>query len=153
MPCPTNTQNHTGPAQPYSCLAVYLDNANRGHHVLLRQGHGDPAGFGLLHAVNDHNIDEHSIATTIVNSAAGIFQPNLSTDPDSGGPAGGQRYLYGMTYEVGSLGLVSVEVREDRAPSTASTDNDSLGVLTAYCVGMTRCPDEVDESIEQSTGG
>ncbi|MGB6162786.1 MAG: hypothetical protein WBF75_09475 [Pseudonocardiaceae bacterium] len=105
----------------------------------MRQGHADPAGFGLLHAVGDHNIDENSIATTIVNSAAGIAQGN-------------NRFLYGMTYEIAGLGLLSVEVLEDRQPSTASPDSDALGVLTAYCVGMTRCPDEVDESIEQSTG-
>ena len=48
------------------------------------------------------------------------------------------------------IGLVKVEVIEDRSPSTASPDEEELGVLTAYCVGVTRCPDEVNESIEES---
>jgi hypothetical protein len=32
QPCPAGTTNYTGPAQqPYNCLAVYSDNAGRGH--------------------------------------------------------------------------------------------------------------------------
>jgi hypothetical protein len=104
----------------------------------LRQGHADPAGFDLLHALQDHNVDEHTIATVIFNSAAGEDQ-------------GANRFRYGLRFEVAGLGLVAVEVIEDRSPSTASPDRQGLGVLTAYCVGMTRCPDEVNESIEQST--
>jgi hypothetical protein len=138
QPCPSGTTNYIGPAQPYSCLAVYSDNAGRGHPVPLRQGHADPAGFGLLHALQDHNVDEQTIATIIVNNAAGVAQGN-------------NRFIYGLRFEVAGLGLVAVEVLEDRNPSTAAPDGQELGVLTAYCKGMTRCPDEVNTSIEQST--
>lgn len=136
--CPVGTTNYSGPAQPFSCLAVYSDNANGGHPVGLRQGRPDPAGFGLLHVITDHNLDELSIATTITNNAGGIAQGN-------------NRFLYGMRYEIAGVGLIAVEVIEDRSPSNAAPDAFSLGVVTAYCVGMTRCPDEVDQSIELST--
>jgi hypothetical protein len=92
-----------------------------------------------LHAVQDHNLDEHSIATTIVNSAAGILRPD-------------GRFTYGLIYQVGGVGLIAVEVIESRSPSNEPGDQEGLGVVTAYCRGMDRCPDEVDRSIEQSTG-
>lgn len=145
MPCPAETQNKQGNQWPYSCLAVYQDNGNHGHGVLLRQGHADPNGFGLLHAEQDHNVDELTLATTIVNNRVSL--PN--TRP-SGGPT---RRLYGMAYEVGPFNLVTVEVAEETAPSNQSGDNHQLGVLTAYCLGMTRCPDEVNASVQRSVGG
>jgi hypothetical protein len=58
-----------------------------------------------------------------------------------------------MSYEIGPFDIVDVEVVEERATSGASGDGSPLGVLSAYCLGMDRCPDQVDASVEASTGG
>lgn len=70
-------------------MAYYRDNGNTGHPVLLRQG--AKQDFGYLHAFLDHGLDEESIATVIVNNAAGRIQPN-------------GRLLYGLRYEVAGVG-------------------------------------------------
>jgi hypothetical protein len=113
---------------------VYSDNAGTGHPVGLRQGRTGEGAFGLLHALVDHNVDEETIATVIANSAAGIAQGN-------------NRFLYGLEFRVADVGLIAVEVIEDRNPSTAAPDNYALGVVTAYCKGLDRCPDEVNATI------
>jgi len=129
FPCPSGTTDYRGSSQPFSCLVVFRDNDNMGHSVGLRQGRSDPNGFGLLHAVGDHNLDQESIGTVVVNSAAGIKQ--------------GSR----LRYEARGFPLVAVEVIEDRTSSTAAPDKQALGVLTAYCRGLERCPDWVNESL------
>lgn len=131
-PCPAGTTNYPPPNQAYSCLSVYFDNANSGHPVGLRQGRA--GGFGYLHALQDHNVDEETIGTVIVNSAAGIAQGN-------------DRFLYGLEFRVADVGIIAVEVIEDRKPSGASPDNYALGVVTAYCKGYDKCPDGVNETI------
>lgn len=132
-PCRPGTTNYGEPNRRFNCLAYYADNGNTGHPVLLRQG---AAGeFGYLHALVDHGLDEESIATVIVNNAAGRLQSN-------------GRFQYGMRYEVAGVGIVAVEVYEERQPATAFDDGDGLGVVTAFCVGFSGpCPAGINESL------
>lgn len=132
--CPAGTTDYPK-RRAYNCLSTYRDNGNQGHSVGLRQGRSDPNGFGYLHAIIDHNLDEESIGTTIVNNAAGIAQGN-------------NRYLYGLRYQIDSRTVVAVEVIEDRNASTASPDNYRLGVVTAYCKGYSGdCPPGVNAAL------
>lgn len=131
-PCRRGTTDYPPLNRRFNCLGYYQDNANRGHPVLLRLGAaGD---FGYLHGLLDHGLDEESIATVVVNNAAGRTQTN-------------DRFLYGLRYEVGGVGLVAVEVYEQRTPDDAFRDGDGLGVVTAFCVGLDRCPDGINESL------
>jgi hypothetical protein len=63
---------------------------------------------------------------------------------------GGDRlagHLYGLRYEVGGVGIVSVEVYVQKAPGTP-TDNYDFGVVTAFCPGYNGpCPAGVNQSI------
>lgn len=134
-PCRPGTTSYPAPNQRFNCIGYYADNGNTGHPVLLRQGAaGD---FGYLHALVDHGLDEESIATVIVNNAAPLKQSN-------------GRYLYGMRYEVAGVGVVAVEVYEERRPpgEFGDGDGDGLGVVTAFCVGFTGpCPEGINESL------
>jgi hypothetical protein len=114
-------------------MAFYADNGNVGHPVLLRQGAaGD---FGYLHALVDHGLDEETIAYVIVNNAAGQRQQN-------------GRFLYGLRYEVAGVGLIAVEVYEQREPHENFNDGEGLGVVTAFCPGFDgHCPEGINESI------
>lgn len=118
VPCPAGTTNYQGPAQPYSCLSVFVDQT--GHHVGLRQGRSGPTGFGLLHLQVDHNLDERDAELLIQGVPGGIAQGN-------------DRFVYGATYRYNDAELISVEFIEDRKPSTAAPDDYSLGLLTGYC--------------------
>lgn len=40
---------------------------------------------------------------------------------------------------------------EQREPHEDFDDGDGLGVVTAICLGMNRCPDGINESIAAST--
>jgi len=133
-PCRPGTTNYPAPNQRFSCMGYYADNGNAGHPVLLRRGAADPAGFGYLHALVDHGLDEESIATVIVNNAAGIRS--------------GDRFLYGLEYRVADVGIVAVEVYEERRPPNEISDGDGLGVVTAFCKGFTGpCPEGINESL------
>ncbi|MET0821211.1 MAG: hypothetical protein ABWY58_09615 [Aeromicrobium sp.] len=132
--CPAGTTNYPAAKRAFNCLSTYHDNGNKGHSVGLRQGRTGSSAFGYLHALQDHGLDEQSIGTVIVNNAAGISQGN-------------SRYLYGLRYEVNDVGILAVEVIEDRKPSAASPDDYKLGVVTAYCKGYDQCPPGVNESL------
>lgn len=137
QPCRPGTTGYPPPNDRFDCLGFYRDNANAGHPVLLRRGASGATGFGYLHALIDHGLDENSIATIIVNSAAGQIQDN-------------GRFLYGMRYEVDGVGIVAVEVYEQRQPPDDFVDGDGLGVVTAFCVGFDGlCPEGVNESLAQ----
>jgi hypothetical protein len=132
QPCRPAATRYRPPFERFRCMAFYRDNGNHGHPVLLRQGAA--SDFGYLHALVDHGLDEETIASVIVNNAAGIRQPN-------------GRFLYGLRYEVGGVGIVAVEVYEQRAPHEDFVDGDGAGVITAFCVGLDRCPEGINESI------
>lgn len=121
VPCPPGTTNYTGPAQPYSCVRVFVDSTK--HQVGLRQGRSGPenSAFGLLHMQIDHGLSEHQ-AELLIQDTAGILQA-------------GTRFRYGMTFRVAGDSLVSLEFIEDRAPSKSSPDKDALGIVTGYCRG------------------
>lgn len=138
VPCPAGTTNYTGAAQPYSCIAVFVDQSE--HQVGLRSGRSGASGFGLLHALQDHGIDERTIELIIQDEPAGTLQS-------------GTRFLYGTTFEYDGIQEISVDIIEDRASSTAAPDNDSLGVVTAYCTSggvhapEEPCPPDINEQI------
>jgi hypothetical protein len=118
-PCRPGTTNYPAPNQRFSCVGSYADNGNAGHPVLLRRGNADPRGFGYLHALVDHGLDEETIATVIVNNAAGLRS--------------GDRFIYGLEYRVADVGIVAIEVHEERQPPNGINDRDGLGVVTAFC--------------------
>lgn len=45
------------------------------------------------------------------------------------------------------VGILAVEVIEDRRPSSASPDDCKLGVVTACCKGYDQCPPGVNQSL------
>jgi hypothetical protein len=116
-------------------MGYYADNGNAGHPVLLRRGVAGKDGFGYLHGLVDHGLDEETIATVIVNNAAGRKQSN-------------NRYQYGLEYRVAEVGIVAIEVYEERRPPDEFRDGDGLGVVTAFCVGFSGpCPEGINESL------
>jgi len=132
--CPAGTSSYPAPNDSYSCVSVYSDNANMGHPVGMRRG--GPNSFGLQRAMSKHGLDEETLAYVVVNNAFGILQESTG------------RYLYGLRYEVGGVGIVAVEVYEQRQPSTVFNDGHALGVVTAFCPGYQgACPPGINESI------
>ena len=101
---------------------------------LLRQGMAGQ--FGYLHTLVDHGLDEETLAYVIVNNAAGRIQRETG------------RFLYGLEYQVAGVGVVAVEVYEQREADPTFKDGDGLGVVTAFCVGFNGpCPSGINESI------
>lgn len=134
LACPAGTANYPAPNQSYSCVSVYADNGNAGHLVGIRRG--GPNSFGLQKAMVKHGLTERTLAYVIVNNAHGTFQQSTG------------RYLYGLRYEVNGVGIVAVEVYEQRKPSAVFDDGYALGVVTAFCPGYQgKCPPGVNESI------
>lgn len=139
FPCPDGTTGHKGDADAYNCLAVFRDNGNKGHSVLLRRGRS--GGFGYLHALLDHGVDQETIATVIANSSAGVVE-----NKDK------HKYLYGLVFRVKNREAIAVEVVEARTTSNDAPDGENLGVNTAYCVRKLGgpheyCPEWVNASI------
>lgn len=130
FPCPVGTTGYSGELQPWSCVTVFRDRS--GHEVLVRSGRSGAAGFGLVHALLDHNVEEQIIGDVISAAPAGESQ-------------GGTRFQY--KYYTLSTGPMTVIVREDRGPSTVPPDRAPHGMLTAYCLGPTHCPAEINDMV------
>ncbi|WP_156993559.1 hypothetical protein [Pseudonocardia acaciae] len=108
--------------------------------MLLRQGRSGETGFGLVHVLQDHNLHEESIAAAIVNNVAPIARRDGRRD-------------YVLEGRFAGVGIMRVRVVEEPRPEPESGDTESLGVLTAFCEGVDRCPDSVNETIEASFEG
>ncbi|SMQ71152.1 Major Facilitator Superfamily protein [Plantibacter sp. VKM Ac-1784] len=135
--CASGTTNY--PSQPqFNCLSVTLDGS--GEKVVLRQGQSGASGFGYLHALLDHNVEQQTIEHTVSINTGGYAQPN-------------GRYLYGAYYknEDGDV-VINFELIQERGPGGDSPDPYELGVVTAYCrdsaSAPTRaCPQWVNDSL------
>ncbi|MGI5127080.1 hypothetical protein ACQEVB_09735 [Pseudonocardia sp. CA-107938] len=111
------------------------DNGNKGNPIIVRLGRPGSLGsgaFGLVHFTTDHNLSDDAVATVIANNAA---PQRRSFD---------NRWLYGLTARLGDYSLVTIEVVVDPSPSV---DGQPFGVVTAYCLGPTRCPDGIDQAM------
>ena len=143
VPCPGITGNkasYQGHARaPYRCHSAVVDPL--GNVVILRQGRSDaqPGAFGWLHALFDHNVDEHVIER-VVSSARPITGPR-------------NRFRYIAELRVHGHGVMTVWVEVDKQPSTGAPDREPFGVLTAYCKLPAKadrekeCPEWVNDSL------
>lgn len=143
VPCPADTgksANYPGAKAPYLCHSAFQDPL--GNTVILRQGRSDgsgPSAFGWLHALQDHNVEDHTIEK-VVSSATGITAPN-------------RRIRYIAEFRSNNHGIMSVWVEVDPAPSKDAPDRERFGVVTAYCKiprnanPENRCPDWVNDTI------
>lgn len=142
VPCPPPTdqpQRYVGPSAPFRCHSAVVDPL--GNVVVLREGRSDagPSAFGWLHALFDHNVDDHVIES-VISSAYPLT-----------GPRGRVRYVAELRVE--GRGIISVWVEVDPRPSGEAPDDERMGVLTAYCKlpqgsgPENKCPDWVSESM------
>lgn len=143
VPCPADTgksANYPGAKAPYVCHSAVQDPL--GNIVILRQGRSNgsgPGAFGWLHALQDHNVEDHTIEK-VVSSATGISAPN-------------RRKRYIAEFRSNNHPVMSVWVEVDPSPSNSAPDSEGFGVVTAYCKIPSRadperlCPDWVNETI------
>ena len=141
--CPAGTDDHyryAGSLLAYQCHSAVLDPAGR--TVILRLGRSDgsgPSAFGMLHALLDHNVQEH-VVERVVSSALPISAPR-----------GRVRYI--AEFRRDGYGVMSVWVEVDPRQSKDAPDTEPFGVLTAYCklpvraAPENRCPDWVNETL------
>ncbi|GAA1275865.1 hypothetical protein GCM10009609_43600 [Pseudonocardia aurantiaca] len=137
--CPRNTEQYPNEAFPnaeaiYSCQFVVQDNGNTGYPVIIRLGRPGPLGsgaFGLIHYTVDHNVSDEMVAAVIANNAAGLRRRD-------------GRYVYGLRGVAFGETIYTVEVIVDRSKSV---DGHDFGVVTAYCLGPTVCPEGLEESM------
>ena len=143
VPCPGSTgesHRYRSPERvPYRCHSAVVDPL--GNVVILRQGRSDagPSAFGWLHALVDHNVDDHVIEQ-VVSSAYPLRAPK-----------GRIRYIAEL--RVSGHGVMTVWVEVDRAPSNRAPDGEPFGVVTAYCKlpinpnPENKCPEWVNDSL------
>lgn len=98
-----------------------------------------PSAFGWLHALFDHNVDDHVIERVISSS-----YPRT---------APGSRFRYSAELRVRGYGIMAVWVEISRKPSDDAPDDEPFGVLTAYCKvpakadPENKCPEWVNDSL------
>lgn len=143
VPCPGMTGNkahYKGATRaPYRCHSAVVDPL--GNVVILRQGRSDarPGAFGWLHALFDHNVDDHVIER-IVSSARRLTAP-------------GKRFRYIAELRVQRRGVMTVWVEVAVTPSNDAPDREPFGVVTAYCKlpakpdRENKCPEWVNDSL------
>lgn len=141
--CPRPTDDsdlYRGPLLPYGCHSAVADPVGR--TVVLRLGRSDasgPSAFGMLHALLDHNVEDHVIER-VVSSALPIS-----------GPRGRVRYI--AEFRRDGHGVMSVWVDVDPRPSRDAPDPVAFGVLTAYCKlpakadPENKCPQWVNDTL------
>lgn len=143
VPCPGSTdESHRYRGRelvPYRCHSAVVDPL--GNVVILRQGRSNagPHAFGWLHALFDHNVEDHVIER-VVSSAYPLRAPK-------------GRFRHIAELRVSGHGVMTVWVEVDRRPSEDAPDRESFGVVTAYCklpVNANReneCPEWVNDSL------
>lgn len=142
VPCPGmtgNAQRYLGRPAPYRCHSAVVDPI--GNVVVLRQGGfvGTSSAFGYLHALLDHNVEDHVIER-VVSSAYPLTAPT-----------GRVRYIAELRVE--GHGVMSVCVEVDRKRTNLAPDPEPHGVVTAYCKlpananPEDKCPDWVNDSL------
>lgn len=141
--CPPPTDEpyrYSGALASYRCHSAVVDP--RGRTVVLRLGRSDgsgPSAFGMLHALLDHNVQEHVIER-VVSSAFPI-----------GTSRGRVRYIAEFRHD--GFGVMSVWVEVDPRPSGQAPDSLPFGVLTAYCKlpgkanPENKCPEWVNDTL------
>lgn len=138
--CPPGTDDHyrySGGLAPYRCHSAVVDPTGR--TVILRQGRSGPSAFGMLHALLDHNVEDH-VVERVVSSAFPISAPR-----------GRVRYIAEFRHD--GFGVMAVWVEVDRSPSKDAPDAQPFGVVTAYCKipakadAENRCPDWVNDTL------
>ena len=138
--CPPGTEDprtYSGPLVSYRCHSAVVDPTGR--TVVLRQGRSGPSAFGMLHALLDHNVQDHVIER-VVSSAFPISAP-------------GGRVRYIAEFRHDGFGVMAVWVEVDRSPSKDAPDAQPFGVVTAYCKVPARanvenlCPEWVNDSL------
>ena len=141
--CPPGTDDHyayAGPQQPFRCHSAVRDPLGR--VVILRQGRSDasaPSAFGMLHALLDHNVEDHVIER-VISSA----YPRTTSRG---------RLRYSAEFRSKGAGVMAVWVDIDPAASKEAPDREPFGVLTAYCKlpskadAENRCPDWVNATL------
>lgn len=123
----------------YRCHSAVVDPL--GNTVLLRQGRSNagPSAFGWLHALIDHNVDDHVIER-VVSSAYPLTAPR-----------GRIRYIAEL--RVHGHGVMTIWVEVDPTPSRQTPDREPFGVVTAYCKlpvnanPENKCPEWVNDSL------
>jgi hypothetical protein len=143
QPCPPNTTTYPNPTYPnapavYGCQFVINDNGNSptGNAIGIRLGRPGPLGsgaFGAIHYQTDHNLSDDAVATVIANNGAPTVRPD-------------GRWVYGLRGIAAGEVLITIEVVVD--PAVTNVDNFPFGVVTAYCVGPTVCPEGIDAAME-----
>ncbi|WP_433784363.1 hypothetical protein ACQPX6_29535 [Actinomycetospora sp. CA-101289] len=142
VPCPPPTgdaSRYVGAAAPFRCHSAVADPL--GNTVVLRQGRSDagPSAFGMLHALVDHNVEDH------------VIERVVSTAFPLTAPRGRVRYI--AEFRVEGQGTMSVWVEADPRPSNQAPDDQRFGVVTAYCkVPLSanpenKCPDWVNDTL------
>ena len=143
VPCPPPTSDagrYTGAAAPYICHSAVVDPL--GNVVVLRRGQSyasTPSGFGMLHALFDHNVEDHVVERVVSSS-----YPRT-------GPQG--RVRYSAEFRAAKHGVMQVWVDVDPVPSNMAPDSEPFGVLTAYCKlparagAENKCPDWVNDTL------
>lgn len=125
-----------GLAQPasaadyWSAMAVATDEF--GHQVPIRFGSKD---LGFTKACDKHNLCNLT-----------YMQATIAA-PGNGSDEGGGRFKYRAYLVGGNVGVVELVVIGDQNRRTQvgnSPDALPVGVITAYCTGMLRCPDDVN---------
>lgn len=125
-----------GLAQPawaadyWTPMAVATDEF--GHQVPIRLGSKD---LGFTKACDVHNFCNLK-----------YIQATIAA-PGNGSDEGGGRFKYRAYLVGGNVGVVELVVIGDQNRRTRVGDSPDVlpvGVITAYCTGMVRCPDEVN---------
>lgn len=117
-------------ADYWTPMAVATDEF--GHQVPVRLGSKD---LGFTKACDVHNICSLKYIQSTI------------TAPGNGSNEGGGRFKYRAYLVGGNVGVVELIVIGDqnrRTRAGESPDGLPVGVITAYCAGMFRCPDEVN---------
>lgn len=113
-----------------------------GNVVILRQGRSDasgPSAFGMLHALLDHNVQDHVVERVISSS-----YPRTTSRG---------RLRYSAEFRHDGFGVMAVWVDTDPAGSKQAPDAEPFGVVTAYCKiprqaeAENRCPAWVNETL------
>jgi hypothetical protein len=137
----------------YQAQVLKRGNDNHGREVILRRGFYDKptdSGFGYDKLFWKHNVADRSLPFAVVaNPGASGVQPGDDDGDAAAGPVGDRWWYEGVwqhrvcdvNHRCDVIESVTMRVIVEFETWQASPQSGDVGMITAYCKGMLRCPD------------
>ncbi|SDD56359.1 hypothetical protein [Actinokineospora iranica] len=136
-PAPAGARMESAPLDPpqHWYDINQIDTDPRGFRIPTRHGTPGPTGWGYEHYADNHNLYSFKALTAAYRSKPAV---------DQGAHAEYNGYLVSGNVTIAQIHTVAQLANRTEDGSHVTFDGKYIGTITAFCVGVNRCPNAVN---------